>query len=70
MLKAVITVEYTHEVDGERKKDTIDIERQADRKAYTPDAFKNYVIEILKREIGAVKPEIVSITQPRPLIGL
>ena len=66
-MKVVITVEYAHEVNGQRKTDKIDIEREADRKAYTVDAFENHIRQVLEQK-GAVKPKIVSVGMPRPLI--
>ena len=55
-----ITVEYTHEVNGARKSETVEMTRPVgDRKAYTDEAFKSHIAERLEKERGAVKPLVV-----------
>jgi hypothetical protein len=67
-MKAVVPVVFTHEVNGIRKQETVSIEREADRKAYTADAFESHIRSILEQK-GAVNPAIVSIGKPTPVIG-
>jgi hypothetical protein len=59
-MKIGITVEYTHEINGARKSETVEMTRPVgDRKAYTDEAFKRHIAERLEKELGVVQPEIV-----------
>jgi hypothetical protein len=56
-----ISVEFTQEVNGERKPATMDFVRESNsRLAHTPGAFENHVVEVLEK-CGAVKPEVTHI---------
>ena len=66
-MKVKINVVYSHEIDGVRKQDMIDIELKSDRKAYTEEAFNNYLCSILKGK-GVVNPHIESIGQLEPFL--
>jgi len=55
-----ITVEFTHEADGQRKPMKVDFARRTSRKAYGAGVFEMRVLAALEK-LGVVKPEIANI---------
>lgn len=55
-----ITVEFSHEVDGQRKSDTIDFVRGCNGVAYGQGAMEIHVGAVLV-QMGLVKPKVVRI---------
>lgn len=55
-----ITAQFTHEVEGQRKPDSLDFVRECNSVAYGQGVLESFITEFLT-QAGVVKPEVTDI---------